>query len=165
MRTLVWQSQAPSDIGMCPVDFFTLDKMGNSVYDTDGTVDTDNTEERGSGVSKYFSGKRDVYLEIAQRYAEFIRLGVLQEGDKLPSVRVAAGDLGVNPNTVQRAYTYLEEQGLIRMLPKKGAYVTGVTKENNAANSDILEVISRLKDSGVQKQAILQAVKEVYADD
>ena len=142
-----------------------LDKMENSVYDTDGTVNTDNTEERGSGVSKYFSGKRDVYLEIAQRYAEFIRLGVLQEGDKLPSVRVAAGDMGVNPNTVQRAYTYLEEQGMIQMLPKKGAYVTGAGKANREADSSILEILTQLKQNGVQKDAILQAVKEVYADD
>ncbi len=116
-------------------------------------------------MAKYFSGKRDVYLEIADRYAEYIRLGVLQEGDRLPSVRVAAGDLGVNPNTVQRAYTHLEEQGLIRMLPKKGAYVTSSSKRENSINSAVFDAISRLKESGIQKDAILQALKEVYADD
>lgn len=116
-------------------------------------------------MAKYFSGKRDVYQEIADRYGEFIRLGVLREGDKLPSVRVAAGDLGVNPNTVQRAYTLLEEQGLICMLPKKGAYVTGPSQKGNAVDSDVWQIISRLKESGVQKDAILQAVKEVFADD
>ena len=116
-------------------------------------------------MAKYFSGKRDVYQEIADRYAEYIRLGVLQPGDKLPSVRIAAGDLGVNPNTVQRAYTYLEEQGMIRMLPKKGAYVTGTGKTNGEADSSIFEILTQFKQNGVQKDAILQAVKEVYADD
>ena len=71
-----------------------------------------------------FSGKSDVFVEVAERYENFIRLGILKDGDKLPSVRTAAGELGVNPNTVQKAYTLLEEKGLIRALPKKGAFVT-----------------------------------------
>ena len=108
---------------------------------------------------------RPIYTQIGDGIREQIRTGILQPGDKLPSVRVAAGDLGVNPNTVQRAYTLLEEQGLICMLPKKGAYVAGTTGKAEALDPDIMQMISRLKDSGVQKETILQAVKEVYADD
>ena len=116
-------------------------------------------------MARYFSGKQDVYLEIANHYAEFIRLGVLQEGDKLPSVRVAAGELGVNPNTVQRAYTHLEEQGIIQLLPKKGAFVIGVNCGKEETNSSVIEVLTQLKQNGIPKEAILQAVKEVYSDD
>jgi GntR family transcriptional regulator len=116
-------------------------------------------------VTNYFSGKRDVYIEIAQRYIEFIRLGVLKEGDRLPSVRVAAGDLGVNPNTVQRAYAYLEELGMIRLLPKKGAYVTGNIRQETAQNTEALNAIAALKKSGIDKAAVLLAVEEVYCND
>lgn len=116
-------------------------------------------------MTNYFSGKRDVYIEIAQRYIEFIRLGVLQEGDRLPSVRVAAGDLGVNPNTVQRAYTYLEELGMIRLLPKKGAYVTGGIRQESAQNTAALDAIAALKNSGIDKASVLRAIEEVYCDD
>lgn len=116
-------------------------------------------------MTNYFSGKRDVYIEIAQRYIEFIRLGVLQEGDRLPSVRVAAGDLGVNPNTVQRAYTYLEELGMIRLLPKKGAYVTGGIRQETAQNTAALDAIAALKNSGIDKASVLRAIEEVYCDD
>ena len=70
-----------------------------------------------------FSLKREVYLEIAERYEKYITLGVIKTGEKLPSVRAAATELRVNPNTVQRAYTLLEEKGLIRSMPKKGAFV------------------------------------------
>ena len=56
-----------------------------------------------------FSVKRDVYIEIAKRYEKLIRLGVLNEGDKLPAVRVAAGELRVNPNTVHRGIAQLVE--------------------------------------------------------
>lgn len=116
-------------------------------------------------MTNYFSGKRDVYIEIAQRYIEYIRLGVLREGDRLPSVRVAAGELGVNPNTVQRAYVYLEELGMIRLLPKKGAYVTGSVRQEARQNPAALDAIMALKKSGIDKEAVLRAVEEVYCDD
>ena len=115
---------------------------------------------------KYFSGKRDVFLEIADRYANYIKLGVLKEGDRLPSVRVAAGELNVNPNTVQKAYSYLEEQGLISTLPKKGVYVTGsVQQESATQNHSALDAILRLKEAGIQQAEILSAIKEVYGND
>ena len=50
-------------------------------------------------MAKSFFTKRDVYLEIAERYEKYITLGVIKTGERLPSVRVAAGELGVNPNT------------------------------------------------------------------
>lgn len=116
-------------------------------------------------MAKLFSGKREVYLEIADRYATFIRAGVLQDGDRLPSVRTAAGELGVNPNTVQRAYTYLEEQGFIQTVPKKGVFVTMAPKEQNIPNRAALDGIKMLKECGVGKDEILLAVKEVYGND
>lgn len=115
---------------------------------------------------KYFSGKRDVFLEIADRYANYIQLGILKDGDRLPSVRVAAGELNVNPNTVQKAYSYLEEQGLICSLPKKGVYVTYSAEQSSARqNSPVRDAICRLKEAGVEQAEILSAVKEVYGDD
>ena len=115
---------------------------------------------------KFLSGKRDVYLDVAERYAQYIKIGVLNEGDRLPSVRAAAGELGVNPNTVQRAYTYLEEQGLICSVPKKGAYVTGaVPAENGKQENPAVEALLSLKNQGVSKESILTALKEVYPDD
>ena len=115
---------------------------------------------------KYFSGKRDVFLEIADRYADYIRLGVLTDGDRLPSVRVAAGELNVNPNTVQKAYSYLEEQGLICTLPKKGVYVTcSAHPESVIQRNPAVDAIIRLKEAGVQKAELLSAIKEVYGND
>ena len=77
----------------------------------------------GETVDIFRSGKQDVYLAVAERYERYIKSGVLKSGDKLPSVRVAAEELGVNPNTVQKAYTLLESRGFIYSVPKKGAFV------------------------------------------
>ena len=69
------------------------------------------------------SGKQDVYVEVAEYFEDYILRGVFASGDKLPSVRMAAGELSVNPNTVAKAYSLLEEKGYIRAFPKKGAFV------------------------------------------
>lgn len=117
-------------------------------------------------MAKAFSSKRDVYIEIAARYEKFIRLGVISIGEKLPSVRVAAGELGVNPNTVQRAYCLLEEQGFIRSMPKKGAYVIfDQSEDKQEPTSELVGLISDLKNSGVSKSKILSAIEEVYGND
>ena len=124
-----------------------------------------------------FSGKQDVYLEIAKYYEKHILLGVLRVGDKLPSVRIAAGELGVNPNTVARAYTKLEEMGYIRALPKKGAFVTyspntkieikEAKKEeiDNTAALICRNTMIALKESGVSRATLLALIEEVYDND
>ena len=108
-----------------------------------------------------FSGKQDVYLEIAQKYKEYIELGIIQNGEKLPSVRTAAGELGVNPNTVAKAYAVLEERGYICALPKKGAFVT--FGEANAEKEDERKkMLYALHDAGVDKETLLKWIEEVY---
>lgn len=113
------------------------------------------------------SGKQDVYLEIASRYKEYILLGLLKEGEKLPSVRTAAGELGVNPNTVAKAYALLEEWGYICALPKKGAFVC-YTQENSppkAPDKEDVAQIAALKSKGLSKEQLLKILEEVYSDD
>ena len=118
-------------------------------------------------MSKVFLQKQDVYVDIADRYEKYIRLGVIKPGEKLPSVRTAAGELRVNPNTVQRAYTLLEERGFIRALPKKGAFV--IYSDNDGSRganlNELTDELIRLKTAGVSKTEILSVIEEVYAND
>ena len=110
-------------------------------------------------------GKRDVYLQIAERYERYIAMGVLSDGDKLPSVRTAAGELGVNPNTVQRAYTYLESKGLISTLPKKGVFVTAEAPKRDEKRIDILTTLDEYRAQGVSYSEMIEYVKEIYGND
>ena len=111
-----------------------------------------------------FSGKQDVYIEIAEKYKEYIELGVYKNGEKLPSVREAAGELGVNPNTIARAYTLLEEEGYVCSLPKKGAFVIfGEPQERE--EPDKKAVIYALRDMGISKKTLLEWIEEVYKND
>ena len=116
---------------------------------------------------KSFSSKRDVYLEIAERYEKYITLGVIKSGEKLPSVRTAATELRVNPNTVQRAYALLEEKGLIRSLPKKGAFVIygDEPQEKCQTFNTLTAAILTLKEQGISQDQIISVIEEVYHND
>ena len=112
-----------------------------------------------------FSGKQDVYLEIAEKYKEYIKLGIIKNGEKLPSVRDAACEMGVNPNTVARAYSKLEEEGYVRSLPKKGAFVTyGDEKSERISEPDKKNVIYAFRDMGISRANLQKWIEEVYGE-
>ena len=58
-----------------------------------------------------------IYLQIEQQIKQAIASGLLRAGEELPSTRRTAAELRINPNTVARAYTELERQGVIRTVP------------------------------------------------
>ena len=60
-----------------------------------------------------FTKSQTIYMQIADHISEQILAGQLQAGDKVPSVREMATSIAVNPNTVMRTYTYLQEQDII----------------------------------------------------
>jgi len=67
------------------------------------------------------------YEQVRGQLAAYIDAGVLAPGDRLPSIRQLANDLGVATNTVQRAYRELESQGLIQTRGRHGTVVTAPT--------------------------------------
>ena len=107
------------------------------------------------------TGKKSIYEEITDTYERYIRLGVLREGERLPSVRALAVKLGINPNTVERAYTELEARGLIRTIPKKGVYVLGA-QANSRIYEEARHQLSVLKDAGLTEREARAALEEVY---
>ena len=60
-----------------------------------------------------FSDSQAIYLQIADHFFENILLGKWKPGDRIPSVREMAVSIEVNPNTVMRTFTYLQDKGII----------------------------------------------------
>ena len=60
-----------------------------------------------------FTKNQTIYMQIADHVSEQILRGELQAGDKIPSVRELAATIEVNPNTVMRTFTYLQDQAII----------------------------------------------------
>lgn len=106
--------------------------------------------------------KDSLYIKIYKDYKRFIEMGIYQEGDRLPSVRTLALEEGINPNTVQRAYKMLEEEGLIVSINKKGIYVSG--KANNTLKEGLINTFMKYKKEGVKKEMLIDVLEEVYND-
>jgi GntR family transcriptional regulator len=86
-----------------------------------------------------------IYQQLVQQVREAIARGDLQPGERLPSVRQLADELAVNPNTVARAYTELERDGLLVTRPGLGVFVappgTDLTRE--ARDRRLAELLDR----------------------
>src|SRR3954468_17184399 len=72
-----------------------------------------------------FKSGKPVYLQVVDQVKAAAASGALQAGEPLPSIRPLAEDLRVNRNTIAKAYTELESQGVIETLPGKGCFITG----------------------------------------
>ena len=67
--------------------------------------------------------KVPIFEQLKKQILEFISIGILLPNNKLPSVRSLATDIGVNPNTVSKAYQELENQGYIYSIKGKGCFI------------------------------------------
>jgi GntR family transcriptional regulator len=73
------------------------------------------------------------YLQLIQQVRQALRLGLLQEGDRLPTVKEVSGALAINPNTVLKAYRELEYEGLAAARPGVGTFVTKTLSDESVA--------------------------------
>ena len=106
-------------------------------------------------------GCRSVYGSVVDELKRLIEAGVYKSGEKLPSVRALALERGINPNTVQRAYLSLEEEGYVRIYAKKGAFV--VLEEKGAGREEEITAILRaLKASGVTREMLERAIIKAF---
>ena len=105
---------------------------------------------------------RPIYTQIVDNYKSQIAAGILQSGEKLPSVRELAGELAINPNTIQRAYRELEMAGWIATVPGKGCFVCGMSGETKAEQAQLLEqfdkTVAALQALGVTREALIRRI-------
>lgn len=97
----------------------------------------------------------DVFMRIKNHFKTLIEKGAYLEGESLPSVRQAAMDLGVNPNTVSKAYQALADDSIIEILPKKGAYV----KKYEISDNHLIDALKHLLDELKQKRSSEEITK------
>jgi len=73
------------------------------------------------------------YLQLVQQVRQAMRLGLLREGDRLPTVKDVVADLAINPNTVSKAYRELELAGLVTARQGVGTFVTRTLTDGSLA--------------------------------
>ena len=107
---------------------------------------------------------RPIYTQIADNFRSQIRAGVLNEGEKLPSVRELASELAINPNTIQRAYRELETEGWIASVSGKGSFVCGAAEKMHPDLEPLWEALDaavmQLQKAGVSRETIINRIRQ-----
>ena len=94
-----------------------------------------------------YRDNRPIYEQIKDSIRRLVVSGGIQPGDRLPSVRELAGQLAINPNTIQRAYRELESEGYIYSVAGKGSFA-GVRSDIDTGRRD--ELIRELKKAAAE---------------
>ena len=81
---------------------------------------------------------RPIYEQVRDGLRRLIITGAIPPGDKLPSVRTLAGQLAINPNTIQRAYEALEQEGYAYSVPGKGSFAALPMDVNAGRREELL---------------------------
>ncbi len=103
-----------------------------------------------------------IYLQLVEQISKAIAQGLLRTGDKLPAVRTLAAELVINPNTVARAYTLLEQSGLVTTKTGSGTFVSDpALRHADAAQINILAermdtLITRAVNLGLSRAELIE---------
>lgn len=110
-----------------------------------------------------------IYEQLKNKTLELIMAGVLEQDSQLPSVRSLARDLGVNPNTIQKAYQDMEKEGIIYSVAGKGSFVNDIQslrkKESQAAFESLDAICRQLKACGSTQKQIVEYVEKIFNEE
>jgi len=107
------------------------------------------------------------YLQLVQQVRRALKLGLLHEGDQLPTVKEVVGRIAINPNTVLKAYRELEHDGLVSARPGVGTFVTRtLTDPSLAAHGPLRRDLGRWLDkaraAGLDEESIEALFRDTF---
>ena len=113
---------------------------------------------------------RPLYEQIRDKLKEMIIEGFLEENEKIPSVREMAAMLAINPNTIQKAYRELENDGYIYSVKAKGFFVSEIKHTWDLGKiaelyDETMPLIKELKFLGVKKEKLFRMIENIYEED
>ncbi len=113
-----------------------------------------------------YRDKRPIYEQVVEKLEHLIVCGALEANTKMPSVRALALDLSVNPNTIQRAYAQLEQNGYLYTVVGRGNYVTGEQEWKGGKVKETLEnltdALKKAKELGISGEEVMNVYSEVF---
>lgn len=104
-----------------------------------------------------------LYEQLQEQIIRLSLMGVLEANEQLPSVRSLAREVGVNPNTVAKAYQELEHQGIIYTVSGRGSFVSpnvlSLQSPRQAALDEVFEALDKALSRGIPPEELLEQVK------
>lgn len=112
-----------------------------------------------------FASRVPIYEQIVKGFINLASAGVMKSGDKLPPVRTLAAELGINPNTVAKAYRELENDGYIYSTVGRGSFLTD-RLENSAQKMIALDRFAKSTNEahmyGASRGQLIEIIDSVY---
>ena len=106
-----------------------------------------------------YRDSRPLYQQVKDSLRRMMLTGLLEPGEKLPSVRSLATQLAINPNTIQRAYAELEAEGYIYSVAGRGSFVSAGDGEHLRRNAELkgrlVPLLEELKSLGYTREQLL----------
>ncbi len=111
--------------------------------------------------------RKQLYEQLVDNIKNLVLTGELKTDEKLPSVRSLARELGINPNTIQKAYSELERCGVILTLPGRGSIVVAQVDELKqeqltALSEKLLQLAHEAKNAGISGEEFITAAQTAY---
>ena len=106
------------------------------------------------------SAGQPLYLQLMEQVRHAVETGVLQDGDQMPGIRTLAEELVISHNTVAKAYTELQHEGLLELRHGAGAYISAKrrlktrTEQVRQAQIKVAEVVEALHEEGFSGEEI-----------
>ena len=116
------------------------------------------------------SGGMPIYLQILNFVKRGIIAGTIVDGDELPSRRVLSARLGINPNTVQKAFKALEDEGLIQSRSGAKSYVSVTQRvikrlKEELLMEDVRNITAALKQMGITRDEARDLINKYWEED
>ena len=113
-----------------------------------------------------YQSRTPIYEQIVLEVERYVALGILKPEEQIPPIREMATELGINPNTVKKAYSILENKGVIVTISTKGTYIaydTGkiVEEKINSKINELKVIIEELKKLGLSEEEIIKEIKSM----
>lgn len=109
-----------------------------------------------------YRDSRPIYEQVRDGLRRLIITGAIPAGDKLPSVRSLSSSLAINPNTIQRAYEALEQEGYAYTVAGKGSFAALPTDVSQGRRGELMEqlknLIQELRFLGVGREELMAAL-------
>ena len=113
-----------------------------------------------------YRDKRPIYEQVVEKLERLILGGALETDAKMPSVRAMGMDLAVNPNTIQRAYNQLEQEGYLYTVSGRGSFVAPESEWREGKKKKLLTewrlVTERAKEAGLTREQLVIQLDQVY---
>ncbi len=112
--------------------------------------------------------RRPIYEQVVERFQTLIVSGVLEPDSQMPSVRALAMELSINPNTIQKAYAALEQEGYIYPVKGRGNFVSGneglKQKKQDSIFQSLKELVVKGKELKIPCEVFIEKAKEFYQE-